>query len=115
MRNKLINIFRIVFILILVTLGLLVFFRPAHTETNILKAIFSSTQDNLLVDLSSRFSSKVNVIVESDDPQKAENTSKMFYAQIDKNVIENQRLVALRDSLLPKLMSGELDVSNIEI
>ena len=40
MRNKLINIFRIVFILILVTLGLLVFFRPAHTETNILKAIF---------------------------------------------------------------------------
>ena len=88
MRNKLINIFRIVFILILVTLGLLVFFRPAHTETNILKAIFSSTQDNLLVDLSSRFSAKVNVIVESDDPQKAENTSKMFYAQIDKNKMQ---------------------------
>ena len=88
MRNKLINIFRIVFILILVILGLLVFFRPAHTETNILKAIFSSTQDNLLVDLSSRFSAKVNVIVESDDPQKAENTSKMFYAQIDKNKMQ---------------------------
>lgn len=28
---------------------------------------------------------------------------------------ENQRLSALRDSLLPKLMSGELDVSNIEL
>ena len=38
-----------------------------------------------------------------------------FYAQIDKNVIENQRLVELRDSLLPKLMSGELDVSDLDI
>ena len=28
---------------------------------------------------------------------------------------ENQRLSALRDSLLPKLMSGELDVSDIEL
>ena len=28
---------------------------------------------------------------------------------------ENQRLSSLRDSLLPKLMSGELDVSNIEL
>ena len=28
---------------------------------------------------------------------------------------ENQRLSAFRDSLLPKLMSGELDVSNIEL
>lgn len=28
---------------------------------------------------------------------------------------ENQRLSALRDSLLPKLMSGELDVSNIDL
>lgn len=28
---------------------------------------------------------------------------------------ENKRLVSLRDSLLPKLMSGELDVSNLDI
>ena len=31
------------------------------------------------------------------------------------NQMENQRLAELRDTLLPKLMSGELDVSNIEI
>ena len=31
------------------------------------------------------------------------------------NQIENERLVALRDSLLPKLMSGELDVSELDI
>ena len=29
--------------------------------------------------------------------------------------IENQRLAALRDALLPRLMSGEIDVSDIEI
>ena len=31
------------------------------------------------------------------------------------NQNENQKLVALRDNLLPKLMSGTLDVSNINI
>jgi type I restriction enzyme S subunit len=31
------------------------------------------------------------------------------------NQVENQRLVELRDTLLPKLMSGEIDVSNIQI
>ena len=35
--------------------------------------------------------------------------------QIENNLLENERLAALRDSLLPKLMSGELDVSDIEI
>lgn len=33
--------------------------------------------------------------------------------QIDKNTSENNKLTELRDSLLPKLMSGELDVSNL--
>ena len=28
---------------------------------------------------------------------------------------ENQHLASLRDTLLPKLMSGELDVSNIDL
>jgi len=31
------------------------------------------------------------------------------------NMIENLRLAQLRDSLLPKLMSGELDVSAIQL
>ena len=35
--------------------------------------------------------------------------------QIVNNRLENKRLAALRDSLLPKLMSGELDVSEIEL
>ena len=31
------------------------------------------------------------------------------------NMIENQKLVEIREALLPKLMSGELDVSGIDI
>lgn len=35
--------------------------------------------------------------------------------QIKCNAIENDRLKRLRDSLLPKLMSGEIDVSDIQL
>lgn len=38
-----------------------------------------------------------------------------MYAQIRINAIENDRLKRLRDSLLPKLMSGEIDVSTIQL
>ena len=38
-----------------------------------------------------------------------------MFEQIIQNQLENQRLSILRDTLLPKLMSGELDVSNIDI
>ena len=31
------------------------------------------------------------------------------------NQVENEKLSSLRDTLLPKLMSGELDVSNIDL
>lgn len=38
-----------------------------------------------------------------------------MYDLIASNIIENQSLANIRDSLLPRLMSGELDVSGIEI
>lgn len=38
-----------------------------------------------------------------------------MYDMIAQNTCENRKLAVFRDSLLPKLMSGELDVSNIEI
>lgn len=37
-----------------------------------------------------------------------------MYETIENNIIENQKLAETRDKLLPKLMSGELDVSDIE-
>ena len=38
-----------------------------------------------------------------------------MYAQMRINAIENDKLKRLRDSLLPKLMSGEIDVSDIQL
>ena len=38
-----------------------------------------------------------------------------FMETIYHNLIENQKLVALRNALLPKLMSGEIDISNIQL
>ena len=38
-----------------------------------------------------------------------------IYSEIRNRTFENQCLAALRDSLLPKLMSGEIDVSQVQI
>ncbi len=38
----------------------------------------------------------------------------LFY-KILNNLLENQHLSQIRDSLLPKLMSGEIDVSEVKI
>lgn len=38
-----------------------------------------------------------------------------MFTEILKNQHENQHLAALRDTLLPKLMNGEIDISNINI
>ena len=38
-----------------------------------------------------------------------------IYDLIIANRIENKKLAETRDTLLPKLMAGELDVSNIEL
>ncbi|MCI8645487.1 MAG: restriction endonuclease subunit S, partial [Firmicutes bacterium] len=38
-----------------------------------------------------------------------------MYEMIASNIIENQSLAKTRDSLLPKLMSGEIDVSDIQL
>ena len=83
MHNKLINISRILFITVLLALGLLVLFRPAGAETNILKALFGGNND-VLVDLSTRFSARINVIVESDSPETSEEVSKTFYSKVDR-------------------------------
>ena len=50
--------------------------------------------------------------------QTVENLSMIFeniYRKIALNIEENTRLAALRDTLLPKLMKGEIDVSKVDI
>ncbi|MGN0804108.1 MAG: restriction endonuclease subunit S [Candidatus Coproplasma sp.] len=44
-----------------------------------------------------------------------DNLTQPMVKQVVSNRLENKRLSVLRNSLLPKLMSGELDVSNIDL
>ena len=44
-----------------------------------------------------------------------ENTVSPFFKEIGKNNFENERLTKLRDNLLPELLNGKVDVSNIDI
>ena len=59
---------------------------------------------------------KVDIIVPDDEIlAKFEELAGTLMAQYEANILENIKLASIRDSLLPKLMSDELDVSNIDI
>ena len=55
------------------------------------------------------------ILPSEDDLAEFQSLVSPMYAQIRINAIENDRLKRLRDSLLPKLMSGEIDVSTIQL
>jgi len=108
--------------------------RVGHLRVNGYKGItypfiyLLTNSTDFLIDLRSRANSGVQVNLSSAEikasqtvlPSKKVNTAfseitlPMFEAIIS-NQLENQRLAQLRDALLPKLMSGELDVSNIDL
>lgn len=54
-------------------------------------------------------------IIEGEKMQKLNAVIQTFFDKIADNLAENIRLAELRDSLLPKLMSRELDVSDLDI
>lgn len=59
---------------------------------------------------------KAVVVVPSQEYYKSiGNLLRPIYDKIIRNKVENQRLAAIRDALLPKLMSGEIDVSQVKI
>lgn len=71
---------------------------------------------------STRGSLTTKIMAKLEMPDVSEEEMKAFsdYAwpiisQIEVNLKENERLTELRDSLLPKLMSGELDVSDLDL
>ena len=55
------------------------------------------------------------VVPTNDELEEFHGFAAPMFAKIKANQIETDNLTALRDTLLPKLMSGELDVSNIDI
>ena len=54
-------------------------------------------------------------IPSTDTLRSFDETVKPMFDTISANEAENSRLEALRDTLLPKLMSGEIDVSDIDL
>lgn len=108
--------------------------RVGHLRANGYKGItypfiyLLTNSTDFLIDLRSRANSGVQVNLSSSEikasqtvlPSEKVNTAfseitlPMFEAIIS-NQLENQRLAQLRDTLLPKLMSGKLDVSDIEL
>ncbi|MBQ9268609.1 MAG: restriction endonuclease subunit S [Oscillospiraceae bacterium] len=61
------------------------------------------------------FDSETINILSDDDSNAVLSIIKPMMETIHNNSAENMRLAALRDSLLPRLMSGELDVSGLDI
>ena len=55
------------------------------------------------------------VVPTNDELEEFHGFAAPMFAKIKANQIETDNLTTLRDTLLPKLMSGELDASNIEI
>lgn len=58
---------------------------------------------------------QLNLHSDPDIIQKFHGLALPMHKEIESLQAENMRLSALRDNLLPKLMSGELDVSNIDL
>ena len=53
--------------------------------------------------------------VQEDDLEKFSDFAWSIIPQIENNLMQNQRLTALRDALLPKLMFGEIDITDTEV
>ena len=61
------------------------------------------------------FDTETIQLIEDDTATEFLSIARPMFGQILSNSIENQRLAALRDALLPRFMSGEIDVSDINI
>lgn len=61
------------------------------------------------------FESEIIMKLSDEDAQGFLDVAEPIYQAVLSNSFENLRLAALRDSLLPKLMSGEIDVSAIQL
>lgn len=55
------------------------------------------------------------VVPTADELSAFHSIAQPMFAQIKANQEETSRLISIRDTLLPKLMSGEIDLSNIDI
>ena len=55
------------------------------------------------------------LIPKSDELEKMDNFMRPLLDKYINNLVENENLKKLRDTLIPKLMNGEIDLDKIEI
>ena len=85
------NFLRILFLIVILFLGIITIIRPAKTETNILRAVFSKNQNSdLIVTLSNKYSSKINIIIECNEAGDCETTNEKIFENIDKNIFKSE-------------------------
>lgn len=90
-----------------------------YTLTNLdffVKDIRSRANSGVQVNLSTKGISETSLILpDKKTLDEFNNIAEPMYEQIFKNNDENELLIQIRDTLLPKLMNGEIDLDNIEI
>lgn len=91
---------------------LLLYLRSQHGSEEIKKGTVGAVQAKLPI---KNIQSLSVPLLPQSDLQSLNYILKVLFNQLSINVAESKCLTDIRDSLLPKLMSGELDVSNIEI
>lgn len=87
------------------------FFRLSETKASLETIAKGTAQQNL----SPIETLKLSLPYDEDKALILSQTLKPIFDSIVNNSVESSKLAQLRDSLLPKLMSGELDVSDIDI
>lgn len=87
------KILRILFLIFVFMLALLAFFNPASVETNILRAVFPENQNSeLIINLSNKFSSKINVLIEAKTPFESDEISEKFLKDIDSDFFKIKKV-----------------------
>ena len=89
------------------------FLKDSNFKTHCLKYVNGTT----VLHLSKKALPKYKICLPSDLSilSPVVNLFSEYYNSIANNTLENERLAELRDTLLPRVMSGELDVSNVEL
>ncbi len=91
------------------TFLMLKYFKPEFSR------IASNKQTTGLGHVTATDLKRLTFVFNEDAIEAFEHEVSPFMETIYSNMMENQRLEQLRDNLLPKLMSGEIDVSDIQI
>ena len=94
-------------------------FSPSFVRYTImpsLAAVEASEVATTVIHLGKNDIDKFKALIPAKDTlDKFNGITSHIHAQIVQHKIESRRLAALRETLLPKLMSGEIDVSEIEV